>query len=276
MQIYDGFTARQVSAHKRQPVTSDSFARRAEEILGLMHHLRGELGLTEAINVVLDRYVDAEAHPELKLFGEVLGLARRQALLQHRLDDDREELHSGHLGHEAATSVGHHYTMLRREACQYNHLLRGLIESCGEYFTRDDLMRWLTTASQGRNQWAKAEITGATSEVALHAALQGLPELKGLRYATLDEDLKGYDFVAEWQGSLLTIDAKTGFYAPLNETKHGHRHLEISVPREAVQNFRVTRRGLDGMRHQVRRSLQQGAGVREHGPHVHYRAAQAY
>jgi hypothetical protein len=271
MEIYDGFTARQVSAPQRRPLSRDMFRRRAEEMLDLITHLRGELGLTEAINVVIDRFVDGEAHPELKRFAEVMALARRQALLQQRLDEDREQLHGGRLDHEARVSVGHHYEMLRHEACRYNHLLRSLIEGCGEYFDRDDLMRWLVSASQGRAQWAKAEITGASSEVALHAALQGLPELRYLRYATLEEDLTGYDFVAEWQGNLLTIDAKTGFYRPLSERKHGHRHLEISVPREAIKDFRVTRRGLDLLRHEVRQALQRNESVHEHGSHVYYR-----
>jgi hypothetical protein len=271
MDIYDGFTAHQVSAPQRLPVSKDMFARRATEILDLIAHLRGELGLTEAINVVLDRFVDGEPHPELKRFAEVIALARRQALIQQRLDEDREQLHHGHLDREARTSVGHHYEMLRHEACRYNHLLRSLIEGCGEYFDREQLTSWLVTASQGRAQWAKSEITGASSEVALHAALQGLPELRFLRYATLEEDLVGYDFVAEFQGSYLTIDAKTGFYRPLSERKHGHRHLEISVPREAVKDFRITRRGLDLLRHEVRQALQRHENVHEHGSHVYYR-----
>jgi len=278
MRIDDGFTARQESASERTPLSHSLFARRAGEILDLIAHLRGDLGLSEALRVVQDRYVDAEPHPELRRFAEVLGLARRQALLQNRLDEDREALHSGQLAHDERVSVGHHYEMLRQEACSYNHLLRAVIESCNQYFSRDELMSWLISASQGRSQWAKAEVTGATSEVALHAALQGLPELRSLRYATLEEDLAGYDFVAEWQGKLLTVDAKTGFYRPLSESKHGHRHLEISVPREATKDFRVTRRGLDLLRHEVRQTLHAEAGVQYHAPHAHYRArpAQAF
>jgi hypothetical protein len=276
MKIDDAFTASHVSLHERAPLSEGVFAKRAEEILGLIDHLRGELGLTEAINVVVDRYVDYEPQPQLRTFGEVVALARRQALLQQRLDDDREALHHGQLSHDELVSKGHHYEMLRHEACQYNHKLRGLIESCGQFFTRSELTRWLTSASQGRGQWAKGEVTGAVSEVALHAALQGLPELRGLRYASISEDLAGYDFVAEWQGKLITVDAKTGFYQPLSERKRGHRHLEISVPREAVKDFQVTRRGLDLLRHEVRQALHSGESVQEHGPHQSYRTAQAY
>jgi hypothetical protein len=130
-----------------------------------------------------------------------------------------------------------------------------LIESSRQYFSREELMGWLVEASLGRVQWAHSELTGALSEVALHAALQGLPELEGLRYATVEEDLAGFDFVAQWHGKLLTIDAKTGFYRPLMERKHGHRHLEISVPRQAVQDFRVTRRGLAVLRREARQAL---------------------
>src|SRR6185312_1326197 len=240
MKIDDGFTAVQVSAHERTPVSSTMFAHRADEILALMAHLRGELGLAEAINVTIERFVDDEPHPEMRRFGEVIALARRQAVLQERLDDDRSDLHSGALNHEQRVSVGRNYETLRHEACRYNHLLRGMIESCGHYFSREQLMRWLTSASQGRSQWARGEVTGAVSELALHAALQGLPELRDLRYATMEEDLAGYDFVASWHGKLLTVDAKTGVYAPLTQSKHGHKHLEISVPREAVKEFWVT------------------------------------
>ena len=258
-----------------QPLNHESFAHRAEEILALIARERGEHGLNEAISSAIEQYVDDEPNSELKRFSEVLTLARRQALLQQRLDDDREALHHGHLSHEELVSTGHHYETLRYDACLYNHMLRGLLESCGQYFTRDDIMDWLTAASQGRRDWARAEVSGAISEVALHAALQGLPELRGLRYATVEEDLKGYDYIAQWQGNLLSIDAKTGFYRPLAEQKHGHRHLEISVPREVVKDFRITRHGLDLLRREVRQALLGGAGVQVHASHHHYRVMQA-
>ncbi|HEY2004320.1 MAG TPA: hypothetical protein VGH44_04380 [Candidatus Saccharimonadia bacterium] len=273
MKIDDGFVAVRTSEYARTPVSSSMFAHRADEILNLVTHLRAELGLHEALNVAIERFVDDEPHPEMKRFGEVVVLARRQALLQERLDDDREQLHSGVLNHEEREITGHHYEMLRHEACRYNHLMRGLIENCGHYFSREQLMRWLTAMSQGRSQWARGEVTGAVSELALHAALQGLPELRDLRYATIEEDLAGYDFVASWQGRLLTVDAKTGFYRPLTERKHGHKHLEISVPREAVKEFWVTRRGLDVLRHEVRQALQSSESVEHHAPHHYYKYA---
>lgn len=249
------------------------FARRAEEVLEMVARLRTEWGLDEAVRLAVERYVEDEPHPELRRLAEVVAYARRQALLQQQLDDDRERLHHGHLNHEQLVETGHHYEAVRYEACKYNHWLRNLIETCGHYCSRDDLMGWLVTGSQGRVEWAKGELTGALSEVALHAALQGLPELRGLRYATLEEDLAGYDFVAEWQGNRLTIDAKTGFYRPLMERKHGHRHLEISVPREVVKDLRVTRHGLDLLRREARQALYQGDQPYHHAPHHyhHYR-----
>jgi hypothetical protein len=256
-------------------LSPEVFAERAKQMLGLMNNLRAEVGLTEAINTAVERYANDEPNAELRRFGEVLGYARRQALIQQQLDDDREQLHHGHLSHEENESVGHHYETLRHEACVYNHALRGLLEACGQYFTREELMSWLTTASQGRGHWAKGEVTGAVSEMALHAALQGMPELAELRYATVEEDLAGYDFVAEWQGNLVTLDAKTGLYFPLSERKRGHRHLEISVPREAVKDFRVTRRGLDLLRHEVRQALHRSAGVERHALHRRFRPAHA-
>src|ERR1019366_1120931 len=155
-----------------------------------------------------------------------------QALIQQLLDMDREALHHRSLSHDERVFTGHHYGMLRQPGRCCKSIVRGFIESCSQYFTRDELMEWLTRASLGREVWARGEVTGAVSEVALHAALQGLPEIRNLRYASVEEDLVGYDFVGMWQGKLLTIDAKTGRYLPLSETKHGHRHLEISVPRE--------------------------------------------
>lgn len=250
------------------------FTARANAILAHIRLRRTELGLQEAVNEVIEHFVEHEPHPELARLGEVLGLARRQAVIQVQLDEDREALHHGHLSHEELVSKGHHYEMLRHQACTFNHLLRGLIESCSQYFSRDELMEWLVGASSGRASWAKGEITGAVSEIALHAALQGLPELRALRYATVEEDLVGYDFVGQWQGALLTIDAKTGFYPPLSENKHGHRHLEISVPREAVHDLRVNHRGLALLRREIRQVMQRAAGVEIHPPH-HYFAAVA-
>jgi hypothetical protein len=260
---------------KEPNLNNSTYVERAEAILGRINALRAAEGLAEAINTAMEEFVDAETSPELHRFSLVMILARRQALLQQRLDDDRESLHHGHLNHDELVSTGHHYETLRREACEYNHLLRGLIEASGHYFSREELTGWLSAVSQGRGRWVHGEISGAVSEIALHAALQGMPELRGLRYATLDEDLVGYDFVTQWQGSLLTIDAKTGLYPPLAERKHGHRHLEISVPREAVKDFQVTRRGLDLLRHEVRQGLRAESGVLSHAPHHYFETAKA-
>lgn len=236
-------------------ISKDDFINRAQDILRLMSDLRKEMGLGAAIEAIDERFVNHEDHPELRRLGEVLALARRQAVIQGQLDDDREALHHGYLNHDEHVSVGHHYEMLRHQACTYNHLLRGLIESSGHYFTHNELMDWLTAASLGRADWAQAEIRGSVSEIALHAALQGLPEITGLHYASVEEDLIGYDFIGVWQGSLLTIDAKTGFYQPFLERKHGHRHLEISVPREAIKDLNVNHRGLALLRREVRAVL---------------------
>lgn len=254
---------------------SEHFQQRSQEILDMIGQLRDEVGLPEAIRQAIDVYVDDENHPELKRFGEVLLHARRQALLQQQLDDDRDALHSGRLNHDERLSTGRHYETLRREACEYNHLLRGLLESCGQYFSRDELCGWLDQTSQGRRTWVRGEVVGAVSEIALHVALQGLVELRGLRYASVDEDLTGFDFIASWQGRTVTVDAKTGLYHPLTEQKFGHVHLEISVPREVVHDFRITRRGLDILRHEVRQVLHTEAAVEHHGPHSVGRPIQA-
>jgi hypothetical protein len=237
-------------------VTREMLKRRAEEILAVIAHLRATHGMKEAVSVVVEKFVDDESHAELKRLGEVLALARRQALIQQALDIDREALHHGHLSHDESVSTGQHYEMLRHQACGYNHMLRGLIESCSQYFEREELMQWLTSASLGREIWAKGEVTGAVSEVALHAALQGIPEIRNVRYASVEEDLVGYDFVGMWQGKLLTIDAKTGRYSPISESKHGHLHLEVSVPREMAEGLRINHRGLSQLRTQIRQVLE--------------------
>jgi hypothetical protein len=247
------------------PTESDAFGRRAAAIMEFVDEHRAELGLNAALTAAAERYVEPETNQELKHFAEVLVSSRRQAMLQELLDDDREQLHHGRLDHEGLTSVGHHYETLRHEACVYNHKLRSVIELSGHHFSREDLMGWLVGVSQGRHEWARGEITGAVSEVALHAALQGMPELAGLRYGTVEEDLAGYDFLAEYQGKLLTVDAKTGRYWPLSERKHGHGHLEVSVPHEAVDGLRVTRRGINGLRSEVRIALGEHAPHTEHG-----------
>lgn len=256
-------------------ISSEVIANRAKDILRLIADLRREMGLAAAIEAVEQRFVENEPHPELRRLGEVLALARRQAVIQNQLDDDREALHHAYLSHDERASRGHHYEMLRHQACTYNHLLRGMIESCGHYFTHRDLMDWLTAASLGRADWAQAEITGSVSEIALHAALQGLPEIRGLRYASVEEDLIGYDFVGVWEGSLLTVDAKTGFYQPLLERKHGHRHLEISVPHQAIKDLQVNHRGLAMLRRDVRAVLQEDTVTEYHAPHHYFAHARA-
>jgi hypothetical protein len=254
-------------------VGREALKRRAEEILTIMSHLQGVHGLREAISVVEERFIDGEPEPELKRLAEVMALARRQALLQQLLDVDREALHHGHLSHEEHVSTGHHYEMLRHQACTYNHLLRGLIEVGSQYFSREELMSWLTSASLGRAMWAKGEITGAVSEIALHAALQGMPEIRKLRYGSVEEDLMGYDFVGEWEGRLLTIDAKTGFYPALSEIKRGHRHLEIAVPREIVKDLRINHRGLASVRQEIHLALTGKTESEYHAPDQNFQPA---
>ncbi|MBW4061220.1 hypothetical protein HJC99_01460 [Candidatus Saccharibacteria bacterium] len=243
---------------------------RAEEILTFIESYRAEYGWARVVELAREKFVENEAQPAQQALGDLLLQARTLALVQGQLDDDRHALHSGRLNHEQDISIGHHYEMLRQEACTYNHQLRGFIESHRDSVDRYDLTRWLATASGGRHAWAESEITGAVSEIALHAALMGLPELVDLRYGSLGEDLHGYDFVATWQGRLLTVDAKTGYFHPLTEEKHGHEHLEIHVPRDVVQGFRLTRSGLDDLRRDVRGALRFKVGVEPHASHKHY------
>lgn len=237
------------------PAPPEAFRQCARGIIDHIDKRRSEIGLNEALTEATEEFVETQTNQELAHFAEVLVGARRQAKLQDWLDDDRERLHHGQLSHEENISVGHHYETLRHDACVYNHKLRSVIELSGHYFGREEMMDWLISVSQGRHEWARAELTGSVSEVALHAALQGMIELRDLRYATVEEDLAGYDFIAQYQGQLLTIDAKTGRYWPLSERKHGHRHLEVSVPREAVHDFWLTKAGLTRMRGEVRQAL---------------------
>src|SRR5471032_2667336 len=93
-------------------VNRETLKRRAEEVLAVISHIRAVDGMKEAVHVVAERFVDGEPHPELRRVGEVLALARRQALIQQLLDVDREALHHGKLSHEELISTGHHYEML--------------------------------------------------------------------------------------------------------------------------------------------------------------------
>lgn len=250
--------------------TVSPLTERAEEILVFLESYRAEYGWQQVVQLAREKFVENENQPGLQALADLLLKARTLAVVQNQLDDDRRALHSGRLRHEQNVSIGHHYEMLRAEACGFNHQLRGFIEAHREAVDRYELTRWLATASGGRHQWAEAEITGAVSEIALHAALMGLPELHNLRYGTLEEDLHGSDFVANWQGRPLTVDAKTGYFHPLTERKHGQEHLEISVPRDVVQGFRLTRSGLDDLRRDVRRALQWRIGSDKHASHRYY------
>lgn len=215
-------------------------------------------GASEAADYVEGIYTNNTCTEPMSSLALLLIHAGRQAKLQSLLDIDREALHSGRLNHYQNIETGHHYETLRHAACEFNHAVRSFIESHREEVTHDQLVGWLTEA--GHNQrWADGEVTGATSEIALHAALMGMPELSGLRYATLEEDLHGFDFTADWQGHQVTIDAKTGRYAPIVERMRGQRHLEIYVPRDVMDGFRLTRYGLDSLRREMRVALAQAA-----------------
>ena len=255
--------------------TQAQLTQRAEEILLFIESYRNEYGWSHVLDLARGQFVDNESQLELRALGDLIVKARTMAVVQNQLDEDRQKLHHGHLSHSENISVGHHYESLRYEACAYNHQLRGFIEAHRESVDRYDLTDWLATASGGHHQWAEAEITGAVSEIALHAALMGLPELKSLRYGTLEEDLHGIDFICSWQGRPVSVDAKTGYYHPLTERKHGMEHIEISVPRDVVQGFRLTRAGLDDLRRDVRRALTWQGRPAQHSSHHYYRAQSA-
>jgi hypothetical protein len=249
---------------------SSPIVQRAEEILIFVESYRAEFGWARVAELAREKYVENEQQLGLQALGDLLLRARTMAVIQNQLDDDRQALHSGRLSHEQNISIGHHYEMLREQACTYNHQLRGFIEAHRENIDRLELTRWLTSASGGLKKWAESEITGAVSEIALHAALMGLPELINLRYGSLSEDLHGYDFVSSWQGRKVTIDAKTGYYQPLTEEKQGHEHLELHVPRDVVDGFRLTRQGLDSLRRDARTALRAKVGIELHVSHKHY------
>src|SRR5437868_1577500 len=119
--MYDeaAYIEKQRAAGTSLPMSHAIFEHRAQEILDLIAEVRKSHGFGEAISAVHERFAVEEVHPELRRFGEVMAFARRQAVLQERLDDDREQLHHGHLSHEELESVGHHYEMMRHQACTY-------------------------------------------------------------------------------------------------------------------------------------------------------------
>ena len=249
------------------------FTHRAQDVLLFLDVYRGRHERPRMVELANEQFITHEQRPELRQLAQLLLLARQQSELQRALDADRAQLHSGRLAHEARVTVGHHYEMMRRDACEYNHHLRGFVEANREHVSRADLTDWLTTASHGRRPWVEGEVTGAISEVALHAALMGLPELRQLRYGTVAEDLQGFDFIASWQGRVLSVDAKTGRFHPVMARKHDHLHLEVSVPREALDGFRLGRHGLDLLRRDIRRALHEAVGVNVHAAHAPYRPA---
>ena len=239
----------------------------AEQVGSLFEELASQshlYGASEASHYIEEVYTQRNRTEPMLSLALLLIHAGRHAKLQALLDTDREALHSGRLNHNQLLETGHHYETLRHAACEYNHAVRSFIESHREDVTRDQLIDWLTEASHN-HRWADGEVTGATSEIALHAALMGMPELAGLRYATLEEDLHGFDFTAEWQGQQITIDAKTGRYAPIVERMRGHRHLEIYVPRDVMDGFRLTRHGLDSLRREMRVALVQAGRLQMAG-----------
>src|ERR1700683_3101228 len=173
MRTIDGVVARSDET-VAEALSREGLTQRAAEILTFIEQLRQEWGLQEALRAAEEYYVDNEAHGSLQRLGRVLVRARRQALIQQQLDEDREQLHRGRLPHNELVSTGHHYEMLRREACEYNHELRTLIEVDGHHFSRYELTDWLVRASQGRHSWVQGEITGAGRQSAFAGAMAGV------------------------------------------------------------------------------------------------------
>ena len=202
-----------------------------------------------------EKYVEGEADAGLRRVGELVADSRRQAITQRQLDDDREAMHSGRLNQDQFVELHHRFDTLRRDACVYNHMTRVFIDQFAEVVSERELLDWLVGASFGARQWALAVVRGAVSEIALRAALSNMPELSDVRHSTVEEDLVGIDFYATWRGQSLTIDAKSGLYRPLSLHKRGHRHLEISVPREAIRHLRLTDEGESLLHREIRQAL---------------------
>jgi hypothetical protein len=224
-------------------------------IVSDLDRLRAEQGQSEAMTSVWEKYVEAETDPELRRLGELVADSRRQAMIQRQLDEDREAMHGGRLDREQFQEMHHRFDTLRRNACVYNHMTRVFIDEYAEVVSEHELLDWMIGASFGARQWALAVVRGAVSEIALREALSHMPELSGVRHSTVEEDLIGIDFIAQWQGQVLTMDAKSGLYRPLSLHKRGHRHLEISVPREVIQKLRLTDEGEKLLHEEIRQAL---------------------
>jgi hypothetical protein len=236
---------------------------RAEEIVTATDRARTEHGQSEGLTLVWERFVDNEPDADLRRLGELVADARRQAMIQRQLDDDREKMHSGELSRDEFLDVHNHFDTLRRNACVYNHMIRVFIDEYAEVVSERELLDWLIGASFGARHWALAVVRGAVSEIALREALNNMPELSGVRHSTVEEDLIGIDFVAQWQNQPLTIDAKSGLYRPLSLHKRGHRHLEISVPHDAIRKLRLTDEGEKLLHQEIRQALgESGAKAR--------------
>jgi|GEM_PF-1265449 hypothetical protein len=236
-------------------LTRSQVVDRAETIVSDLDSFRAQHGQSEALTLVWEKYVEAETDPDMRRLGELIADSRRQAMIQHQLDDDREAMHSGRLNREQFQEMQHRFDTLRRNACVYNHMTRVFIDEYAEVVSEHEIVDWMIGASFGARQWALAVVRGAVSEIALRRALLNMPELSGVRHSTVEEDLVGIDFIAQCQGQVLTIDAKSGLYRPLSLHKRGHRHLEISVPRDAIEKLRLSDEGEKLLHEEIRQAL---------------------
>jgi len=250
-------------------LTRTQIADRVADIARFFEETRRHLSQREILTAAWEKYVEGEQNPELRRLSEIVADARRQVMIQRQLDDDRERLHHERMDHHQHVALAQHYDTLREEACVFNHSLRRFIEGYAGEVNENEVMEWLMIAGFGAREWAESEVIGAVSEIALLTALKDMPELSQVRHATVEEDLHGFDFMAVWRRQPVTIDAKTGLYPPLTLRKRGHRHLEVSVPRQAVRNLRLTPDGLSLLMYEIREALGEPVNGRGGGRLAH-------
>lgn len=207
-------------------LTRGDIAAQAEDVLATLenpHYTK-----TEAY----ETYVEQEEQPVLQELSELLINARAMFKTQQRLT---------HLSQAERPQKLPEYRALKAASAEYNGHLREFIDANRAKIGPLQLRSWLERASSS-SQWTGRVLGGIIPEVAAKAELRSLPDVAGVRFSTVSEDLHGVDLVATLHdGRTRNIDIKASDryqHGDMTITKDG---LKLVIPPEQLDGFRVAK-----------------------------------
>ncbi len=191
-----------------EPIPLETYAQTAQQIVSSREYFqRQRVNPSEELASLREIYVEDVADERLRRFAVALIDAPIQAQRDATLTKLRQELAANPHDEDKLAKMRE----LKYRACEYNHVVRDTILQGRRQFDRPTPTSWMTGATSSRYpRWARDTIAGASAEVALYDALNTMPEMADVAFASTEKDLRGIDIEAQSDGRPIGFDVKFG------------------------------------------------------------------